>query len=234
MSKSKWLASFIVAGASTLAPAAARAADISVYVSDSFIKNKIDGAITGYIQSQASQFAWLSGVTHVSTDASGVNDSTLHVRLSLSFNAGSIIVPVYLDFDVVLDCGENGPYATLDDLAVTTLVPVPPQIGALIQSQANAMLASKSQAIITPIWNQLGSLPTQSVARQVCPHFEVGPSGDLYVEVDFRRGCINDREKFVTCGSRYTGGHEYSCVNGYWQKMSGWCEPAAPPGGHRP
>jgi hypothetical protein len=114
-------------------------------------------------------------------------------------------------------------------------VPVPPQVGAHIQAEANRMLTSRAQAILDPIWQKLGSLPQSSIVRQVCPHFEVGASGGLYVEVDFLKGCITGRQKNVRCGSRYTGdGYDYACVNGYWKKLGGFCEPAAPPGGHRP
>ena len=97
------------------------------------------------------------------------------------------------------------------------------------------MLAARTQAIIGPIWSQLGSLSANAVARQVCPRFEVGSRGNLDVQVDFRNGCINGRRKVRACGAGYTGdGYRYLRLNGYWERSGGYCQPAAPPGGHRP
>ena len=239
MKRTHWLGALAVVAASSGAARNAEAADISVAVSDSFITSTVDAAINSYIQAQSSEFAWLAGVTRVETFASGADESTLHIRLNLTFDASvlgaPVVVPVDIDFDVVLDCNANGPYALIDELEATTLLPVPPEIEQRIQTEANRMLAARTGAIIGPIWSQLGSLPANAVARQVCPHFEVGPQGDLYVEVDFRNGCINGRRKVRTCGAGYTGdGYRYLCVNGYWERAGGYCERAAPPGGHRP
>ncbi|HEY6556820.1 MAG TPA: hypothetical protein VI072_06090 [Polyangiaceae bacterium] len=239
MKRRHWLSALAVVAASAGAAGEAEAADISVSVSDSFITSKIDTAINSYIQSQVSEFAWLAGVTRVETFASGVDGNTLHIRLNLTFDASVLgvpaVVPVDIDFDVVLDCNANGPFALIDELEATTLVPVRPEIERAIQTEANRMLAARTQAIIGPIWTQLGGLPANAIARQVCPHFEVSSQGALYVEVDFRNGCINGRTKVRACGARYTGdGYRYLCVNGYWERASGYCEPAAPPGGQRP
>jgi hypothetical protein len=239
MKRTHWFGALALLAAGTGAARRADAADISVAVSDSFITSKVDAAINGYIQSQISEFAWLAGVTRVETFASGNGERTLHVRLNLTFDASVLgapaVIPVDIDFDVVLDCNASGPYALIDALEATALVPVPPEIEQRIQTEANRMLTARTQAIIGPIWSQLGSLPANAVARQVCPHFQVGPQGDLYVEVDFRNGCINGRRKLRACGAGYTGeGHRYLCVNGYWERAGGFCERAAPPGGHRP
>jgi hypothetical protein len=99
------------------------------------------------------------------------------------------------------------------------------------------MLTAKTQAIIGPIWTQLGELSDADIANvdQVCPHFEVSPSGDIHAEIDFVTGCINGRQEHRACGVRFWGdGYDYLCVNGYWERLGGWCEPAAPPGGERP
>jgi len=239
MKTRNWFAGLTVALASSVSAGPAEAADISAYISDAFITSKIDAAITSYVKSQTSNFAWLAGVTHVETHASGTNESTLHIRLNVTYDASvlgaNVVIPVDIDFDVVLDCGEAGPFALIDDLSVTTLLPVPAQISRQIETEANRMLTARTQAIIAPIWSQLGNLPRNATAQQVCPHFEVSAAGDLYVEVDFRNGCINDRHKHRACGVRFTGeGYDYTCVNGYWERLGGICEPAAPPGGERP
>ncbi len=240
MTKAKLLSAFIaIASLGVLAPRPAQAADISIDVYDSFITSKIDSAINGYIQSNVSSFSWLQNVVHVETHASGSGSNFLHVTLNVTYRATlfgqPFDVPVDIDFDVLFDCGEGGPYALLDNTAIHTLVAVPQGIATAIEAAANTMLLAKEQAIITPLWARLGTLPNIASIHQVCPHFVVSAGGDVHAEVDFVRGCINDRTRHRNCGFHQIGdGYDYVCDNGYWTALGGWCEPGAPPGGQQP
>jgi len=104
-----------------------------------------------------------------------------------------------------------------------------------IEAAADSMLVARTRAIVEPIWSALGTLPRIAEVRQVCPHFEIGPNGAIHAEVDFVNGCINGLHKHRACGGRFVGdGYDYECVNGYWDRLGGFCEPEAPPGGERP
>jgi hypothetical protein len=219
------------------APQHSQAADIIVDVSAEFITREIDAAISEYIADNLPTFDWLDQVTHVEASASGVDETTVGIRLNLRFEATvggvTVVVPVILDADVSLRCDSGGPFATIADLRVFPLVPIAEPIIERIRAEGNTMLLAKSRAISARLMGLLGQLPDFANIHQVCPSFDIAADGAIHAELDFVRGCINGEYRHNGCGARYHGnGKDYSCENGMWRMISYDCEPTPPPGGH--
>jgi hypothetical protein len=229
----------IFATVMAVVPRSGHAADITVSIPSSYVIGWMDDAINDYLSAGASSFEWLGSVKHLETSTYGAGTTTLHVTLHLVYettiNGVPINVPVDVSFDLVLDCGEDGPFLLLDNPEITTFVSVPASVLNTIKTEANAMLAAKTASIVGPVWNQLDSVGIADV-HSVCPHFEVYADGSLYAEVDFVNGCINDRTKHKACAvnTHWGPGYDYVCDNGYWERVSGWCERKPPPGGQVP
>ena len=206
----------ILATLMAVVPRSGHAADITVSIPSSYVIGWIDDAIDDYLRAGASSFEWLDSVTHIETSTSGVGTTTLHVTLHLAYettvNGAPISVPVDVDFDLVLDCGEGGPFLLLDNPEITTFVSVPASVLNTIKTEANAMLAAKTASIVEPVWSMLDRVGIADV-HSVCPHFEVYADGSLYAEVDFVNGCVNDRTKHKACGAHYWGpGIDDRCI----------------------
>jgi hypothetical protein len=213
-----------------LAPRSALAADVSVVVYADYITRTIEGAVSDFIDSNGSTFAWLEGVTRVEASASGVDETTAHLRLNLAFlgllDPLPLELQIVVDADVPLTCDSSGPDLSLRNVQVSPMVFVPDDALAQVTSEANRMLDEQADKIIGPLWKQLGNMRDLANVHKVCPHVEVSPNGDIHAELNFIDGCINGTRKHTNCNPGYWGhGISRECGNGLWITMEHDCTP---------
>jgi len=102
-------------------------------------------------------------------------------------------------------------------------------INVIIDREIESMDAVRQQLVHT-ISDELGQ-----VGFEFCPAFEVTQDTDIRVVFGEGSECTPGQMRHKGCPSNTQGsGYDETCINGYWERTGGVCEPMAPPGGEQP
>jgi hypothetical protein len=222
----------------------AHAADVVITLDRGFLERAVEDAITQTVIAEEPDLHW----GHVSgrrVEITRNDDNAINVDLDLAFDVSVVGDPeVDVDIEIGFDCFWADPDVKLAIPRFDVDVSFPWYVNVytmglswvggyvadiIIDKEIDSMDQVKEE-IVHEINEQLGE-----VGFDVCPAFNV--TSDANVEVIFGQGseCTPGEEDHQSCPANHSGpGYDLSCINGYWERTGGQCEPVAPPGGERP
>jgi hypothetical protein len=222
----------------------AHAADVVITLDRGFLERAVEDAVTQTVIAAEPRLHW----GHVSGRRAEItrNDSdAINVDLDLAFDVSVAPDPeVDVDIEIGFDCFWADPDVKLSiprfdvdvsfpwyvNVATMGLSWVAGHVGNVIIDKKIDSMDQMKEEIVHEINERLGD-----VGFDFCPAFTVTEGAD--VKVIFGQGseCTPGQEEHQACPANWYGpGYDESCINGYWERTGGWCEPQAPPGGQQP
>ncbi len=223
----------------------AQAADYQITLDRGFLERAVEDAVTTTMITADPKLYW----GHVSgrrVEISRKSASTISIDLDLAYRLPSIIPDPEVDVDIDVgfscfyahpDVNLSIPYANVStnfpwyiDVATLGFSWVASTVANAVISNKIASMEKVKQNIIGKINEQLGM-----VVFDFCPAFNVTSGADVQVIFGLGNECTPGATRHKACGAHYEGpGWDDDCINGYWERTGGYCEPSAPPGGQRP
>jgi hypothetical protein len=185
---------------------------------------------------------YFTGSRHVTVSRHTPN--TMHIDLDMSYALNNVPNPsVDVDFRVEFKCQPSHPdlniavpYVDVDvnfpwwvDVGTGGLSWVGNLVADVFVERMQLDTRRLREELVAKI-NQTVNLPLDR-----CLSYEMQSSGDLVISDRPGTECTGNQTKHVRCGAGTTGpGRDYTCNNGRWQLIDGYCEARTPDGGDVP
>jgi hypothetical protein len=219
-----------------------RAQDYVVTLERSFLERAVEDAVTQTVLASEPALHW----GHVSgrrVEVTRKDQDSINIDLDLAFD--TVIDPeVDVDIEVGFGCFWAAPDLKLSlprfdvdvnfpwyvDVATGGLSWVGGHVANVIIDRKIASMEAVRRQLVQTINQQLGQ-----VGFELCPAFEVTEGGAVRVIFGQGSECTPGQTRHKRCPSNTQGsGYDDTCINGYWERTGGICEPVAPPGGEQP
>ena len=207
-----------------------------------FIERIVEESIQAQVVNEIDNLYW--GHIHGRrVEVSKKNATHIRVDLDLAYSLPSIIPnpEVDVDFEIGFNCFWRQPEVNLSlpyfdvDIDFPWYVDVGSLGFSWVASFLGDAIIDRKLASLNKIKGDLIAELNDSIDLPLdeCPAFNVTDTGDVQLLFGQGNECTLGDTRHSQCPYRHYGpGWDEQCINGYWEKAGGWCEPSPPPGGH--